>query len=137
MEMKAHIISAGISKGIAVVYQGPFSFLGDLDPMTGKILVPRHPLEGQSLAGKVLVCTTGKGSSAGDSAAWLAKEKGNVPAAIICVECEPVLAAAVILTGIPAVDRPEKDVFEYIHSGDEVAVDAVSGIISINNGVTG
>jgi len=131
MEIRAHTVSAGKAEGEAVVYNGPFSFLGDLDPATGKVPVPRHQLEGQSLVNKVFVFTTGKGSSAGDSAAWAAKQGGNVPAAMICLETEPILSGAVIITGIPTVDRPEKNVFELIKTGDYVKVDATAGIIEV------
>ena len=131
MEMRAHTVSAGKAEGEAVVYNGPFSFMGDLDPATGKVPAPRHQLEGKSLVNKVFVFTTGKGSSAGDTTAWAAKQKGNVPAAMICLESEPVLAGAVIATGIPTVDRPEKNVFELIKTGDYVKVDATAGIIEV------
>lgn len=131
MEIKAHTVSAGKAEGEAIVYNGPFSFLGDLDPNTGKVPAPRHQLEGKSLVNKVFVFTTGKGSSAGDSAAWAAKQKGNVPAAMICLESEPILSGAVIITKIPTVDRPEKNVFELIKTGDYVKVDATAGIIEV------
>jgi len=131
MEIKAHMISAGKAEGEAVVYNGPFSFLGDLDPATGKVPMPRHQLEGTSLVGKVFVFTTGKGSSAGDSAAWAAKQNNNVPAAMICLESEPILSGAVIITKIPTEDRPEKNVFELIKTGDYVKVDATAGIIEV------
>ncbi|TRZ50539.1 MAG: DUF126 domain-containing protein [Dehalococcoidia bacterium] len=131
MEIKAHMISAGKAEGEAVVYNGPFSFLGDLDPATGKVPMPRHQLEGTSLVGKVFVFTTGKGSSAGDSAAWAAKQNNNAPAAMICLESEPILSGAVIITKIPTVDRPEKNVFELIKTGDYVKVDATAGIIEV------
>jgi len=131
MEIKAHTISAGKAEGEAVVYNGPFSFMGDLDPATGKVPVPRHQLEGKSLVNKVFVFTTGKGSSGGDTVAWRAKKNGNVPAAIICIESEPVLSSSVINTKIPAVDRPEKNVFELIKTGDYVKVDATAGIIEV------
>jgi predicted aconitase with swiveling domain len=131
MKIRAHTISGGKAEGEAVVYNGPFSFLGDLDPANGKICLPRHPLEGKSIANKIFVCTTGKGSSGGDFAAWMAKEKGNAPAAIICQESEPVLSGAVIVTRIPAVDRPEKNVFEVIKTGDYVKVDATAGTIEV------
>ena len=114
MEIKAHMVCAGKAEGEAVVYNGPFSFLGDLNPATGKVPVPRHELEGISLVGKVFVFTTGKGSSGGDFAAWAAKENNNAPAAIICLESEPVLTGAVLVTKIPAVDQPEKNVLELI-----------------------
>jgi predicted aconitase with swiveling domain len=131
MEIRAHMVSAGKAEGQALVYKGPFSFMGDLDPTTGKIPVPRHLLEGETLANKVFVFTTGKGSSGGDCIAWMAKENGNAPSAIICLESEPVLSGAVIITGIPTVDRPEKDIFEMIQTGDYVKVDATAGLIEI------
>ena len=131
MEIRAHTVSAGKAEGEAVVYNGSFSFMGDLDPVTGTVPVPRHQLEGQSLVNKVFVFTTGKGSSAGDSAAWAAKQNGNVPAAMICLESEPILSGAVIITKIPTVDRPEKNVFELIKTGDYVKVDATAGIIEV------
>lgn len=131
MEIRAHMVSAGKAEGLALVYKGAFSFMGDLDPNTGRIPVPRHLLEGETLADKVFVFTMGKGSSGGDCIAWMAKENGNTPSAIICLESEPVLSGAAIATGIPMVDRPDKDVFEIIHTGDYVKVDATAGIIEI------
>ena len=131
MEIKAHKVCAGKAEGEAVVYEGAFSFMGDLDPLTGKVPVPRHPLEGQSLVNKVFVFTTGKGSSAGDYAAWAAKGNGNVPAAMICMESEPVLSGSVIITGIPMVDHPERNIFDLISTGDFIKVDADAGIIEI------
>jgi predicted aconitase with swiveling domain len=50
---------------------------------------------------------------------------------MICLESEPVLSGAVIVTGIPTVDKPEKDVFELIHAGDYIKVDATKGIIEV------
>jgi predicted aconitase with swiveling domain len=131
VEIKAHTICAGVAEGEAVVYQGPFSFLGDLDPATGNICAPRHPLEGESIVGKVFVFTTGKGSSGGDATAWIAKQNGNIPHAIICLESEPVLSSAVITTQIPTVDKPEKNIFEILKTGDFIRVDASSGTIKV------
>ncbi len=131
MEIRAHMVSAGKAEGEAIVYAGPFSFMGDMDPITGRICAPRHPLENVSLVDKIFVFTSGKGSSAGDCAAWNAKENGNVPAAMICLESEPVLSGAVIIAGIPTVDRPEQNVFDLIETGDFIKVDATLGIITI------
>jgi len=133
VEIRAHKVAAGKAEGEAIVYSGPFSFMGDMDPLTGKICAPRHPLEDVDITGKVFVFTTGKGSSAGDCAAWNARENGNVPAAIICRESEPVLSGAVIIAEIPTVDSPEKDVFDIIKTGDKVKVDADRGIVGITH----
>jgi len=131
MEIKAHTVSTGRAEGEAVVYNGPFSFMGDLDPDTGKVPAPRHVLEGQSLVNKVFIFTTGKGSSGGDSIAWMAKQKGNAPSAIICMESEPVLSGAVIAAEIPTVDHPEKNVLKLIKTGDYIKVDATRGVIEV------
>ncbi len=131
MEIKAHMVSAGKAEGRAVVYDGPFAFLGDLDPVTGKICMPRHKLQGVNLAYKIFVFTTGKGSSGCDFAAWNAKKNGKAPAAIICLESEPVLSGAVIATEIPAVDRPDVNVVAVIKTDDYVKVDATSGVIEV------
>jgi uncharacterized protein len=131
MVIKAHKVSAGTAEGEAVLYQGAFAFLGDLDPSTGKICLPRHRLEGVSLAGKIFVFTTGKGSSACDTAAWAAKKNGNAPAGIICLESEPVLSGAVIAAQIPTVDQPEADLFTLIETGDFVRIDATAGLIEV------
>jgi len=131
MEIKAHTVSTGKAEGEAVVYNGPFSFMGDLDPNTGKVPAPRHELEGQSLVNKVFVFITGKGSSGGDSIAWMAKQKGNAPLAIICMESEPVLSGAVIAAEIPTVDHPEKNVLKLIKTGDYIKVDATRGLIEV------
>jgi uncharacterized protein len=131
MEIKAHMVSAGKAEGRAVVYDGPFAFLGDLDPVTGKICMPRHKLQGVNLAHKIFVFTTGKGSSGCDFAAWNAKKNGKAPAAIICLESEPVLSGAVIATEIPAVDRPDVNVVAVIKTDDYVKVDATSGVIEV------
>jgi len=131
MEIKAHTVCAGKAEGEAIVYEGPFSFMGDMDPLTGRICVPRHPLEGKSLVNKVFLFTTGKGSSAGDCAAWAARENGKTPAAIICLESEPILSGAVIITGIPTVDRPQENPFDLVHTGDFIRVDADAGVVEI------
>jgi len=131
MVIRAHRICGGKAEGEAVVYQGPFSFLGDLDPATGRICLPRHPLEGVSVAGKVFVFVTGKGSGGSDVALWAAKKKGNAPVGIVCAESEPVLSGGVIAAGIPTVDRPEINIFERIKTGDWVRIDATEGVIRI------
>ena len=131
MKIKAHTICKGVAEGEAIVYKGAFSFLGDLDPTSGKIAPAGHPLEGQSIANKVLVFTSGKGSSGGPRFAWTAKRNGVAPCAIICLESEPVLSCGVIAAKIPTVDNPERDPFTLIETGDYVKVDASNGIVEV------
>jgi len=129
--IKGHTVCRGKAEGEAVVHRGPFSFLGDLDPATGKVPIPNHPLGGKSLASKICVFTTGHGSSGGPTYAWAAKRRGNAPAGMIFVNVEPIIATAVIAADIPTMDRLEKDPFNAIRTGDWVKVDATAGIVEV------
>jgi predicted aconitase with swiveling domain len=132
MKLKGHTVSPGKAEGEAIILEDPFSFLGELDPNTGKIASPLNKRFGQDLKGKVIVAPTGKGSSMGPVISWYAMKAGNNPAAIICLHAEAILASAAIVAGIPMVDKLNKNPFDYIKSGDHVKVDADAGIVEIN-----
>ena len=51
MKLKGHTVSPGKAEGEAVVLRVPFSFLGELDPATGKIASPLNEQFGQDLSG--------------------------------------------------------------------------------------
>lgn len=128
--IKGHKICGGKAEGEAIVYKGPFAFLGSMDSLTGKF-AKGHELEGESLANKVFVFTTGRGSSQVARVAMEAKRAGNVPSAMICLEADPVMAAAAIMSEIPMLDKPDKDPFGLIETGDFVKVDATQGIVEV------
>jgi predicted aconitase with swiveling domain len=133
MILHGHTVSRGKAEGEAVILKVPFSFLGELDPNTGKLASPLHEQFGQDLKGKVLVTPTGKGSSMGPIISWYGMKEGNNPAAIICLQAEAILASAAITAGIPMVDKLDKNPLEHIQSGDHVKVDATNGIVEIVN----
>jgi predicted aconitase with swiveling domain len=95
------------------------------DPQTGTVIERNHPIQGRSIAGKILVLESGKGSSVvqvdGFYQLWT---KGALPGAIILREAEPVIVSAAVVVGTTMVDRVEGDVYELIHDGDFVEVDA-------------
>lgn len=131
MKLKGHKINAGEAEGEAIVYRGPFSFVGDINPKNGVVPVPGHELEGQSLVNKVFIFTTGHGSSAGPYQAYSCKEAGNAPAALVCIEAEPVIALSAITADIPMVDKLEKNPLDVIETGDYVKVNATKGNVEI------
>jgi hypothetical protein len=131
MKLIGRTVNRGKAKGEAIVSRIPFSFLGELDPSTGKICSPSHELFGESLKDKIFVCPTGKGSSGGPNVAYIAKKKGNMPRAMIMKEIEPVLAAAILTADIPAIDRLDQDPLECIETGDYLEVDADQGIVEV------
>jgi predicted aconitase with swiveling domain len=131
MKVKGHTVNPGIAEGEAVVISTPFSFLGELDPTTGKVPSPSHELFGQSVRDKILVFPTGKGSTVGPIIAWYAMKARNNPKAMICVEAEPIIASVAITADIPMVHKLDKNPLEFIESGDYVKVDATAGTVEI------
>ncbi|MEA3339850.1 MAG: DUF126 domain-containing protein, partial [Chloroflexota bacterium] len=65
ISVPTRIVKAGQAEGEALVSPEPIGFLGGVDPDTGVIIEPGHPLEGQCVTGRVLVFPTGKGSTVG------------------------------------------------------------------------
>jgi predicted aconitase with swiveling domain len=131
MKLRGHTINPGRAEGEAIVTSIPFSFLGELDPDTGRVPSPSHELFGQSLASKIFVFPTGKGSSAAPIIAWFAMKNGNLPRAMVCVQAEPIVAAAAITVGLPMVDKLDRNPLAVIKTGDYVIVDATNATVEI------
>ncbi len=90
------------------------------------IIEKGHPLEGRSLAGRVLVFPTGKGSTVGSYTLYRLARNGLAPAAIINARSEAIVAVGAIIAGIPMVDMVE---IGLLHDGDYVIVD--DGVITV------
>ena len=89
----------------ALVSTQAISFFGSIDPDTGCVVERGHALEGQSVAGKVLVFPTGKGSTVGSYTLYRLKENGHAPLAILNAECETITAVGCIIAEIVCVDQ--------------------------------
>ena len=113
------IIKPGHAEGEALVSPDPIGFLGGVDPDTGVVIEAGHPLEGECVAGRVLVFPTGKGSTVGSYTLYRLARSGLAPAAIINAEADPVVAVGAIIAEIPMVDQVD---ISRIHTGDWVQV---------------
>lgn len=118
--LAARVIRAGRAEGVALVSGEPVGFLGGVDPDTGLVVEHGHPLEGQCVAGRVLVFPTGKGSTVGSYTLYRLARNGKAPAAIVCAESEPIVAVGAIIANIPMVDRVD---LSLIATGDRVRID--------------
>lgn len=104
------------------------SFFGGVDPETGIVTERGHDLEGHSIAGKVLVFPSGKGSTVGSYTLYQMKHNGVAPAAIINQQTETITAVGCIIAEIPCVDQVPLDAFT---TGMMVKVNGNNGIIEI------
>ncbi len=128
MNLIGRKISAGNAAGEALVTSMGISFFGGVDPETGRVVEKGHELEGQSVAGRVLVFPTGKGSTVGSYTLYRLKKAGLAPAAILNAEAETITAVGCIISDIPCVDHIPID---KIKTGMQVSVDGESGAVEI------
>ena len=119
----------GKAKGKALVSSDGISFYGGVDPATGKVVEKGHPLEGQSVKGKILVFPTGKGSTVGSYVLYDMKKRGTAPAAIVNKEIETIIAVGAIISEIPCVDRID---IKKIKPGQSLTVDGSRGKVTVD-----
>jgi predicted aconitase with swiveling domain len=93
----ARTLVPGTAEGRALVLDEPLSFWGGVDPETGEITDVRHPQHGASIAGRILVMPSGRGSSSSSSVLAESIRAGTAPAAIVLGEADPILALAAIV----------------------------------------
>lgn len=129
MRISAEPVTCGVVQAQAIVTRMQISFTGGLDPDTGIIREPDHELFGQSVAGKILVFPSGKGSTTGSWQYYAAYKRGNAPAGIINRSAEGVVAVSAIITGTPMVHKLQEDIFDVIRTGDVVKIDADKGYV--------
>jgi predicted aconitase with swiveling domain len=120
------MISPGKVEAEAIVSSEPIGFYGGIDPKTGIVIEKGHPLEGESVTGKVLVFPCGKGSTVGSYVIYGLEKNGVGPKAIVNEETETIVATGAILAGIPCVDHMDITQFK---TGDTLKVDADKGVV--------
>jgi len=128
MSYTGRTIFPGKAGGEALVSRMGISFYGGVDPETGIVTEAGHDLEGESIAGKVLVFPSGKGSTVGSYILYRLKKNGHAPAAIVNAECETITAVGCIIAEIPCVDQVD---LSPLKTGMHLQVDADHGSISI------
>lgn len=126
--MKGRTIFKGEATGEALVSSEGVSFYGGVDPDTGVVVEKGHPLEGQGVAGKILVFPQGKGSTVGSYTMYRLKKNNVAPLAIINKECEAIVAVGAIISEIPCVDSVD---ISQIKTGDKLKVNATEGVVEI------
>ena len=125
--LEGRIIKTGHCEGEALVSPEPLSFFGGVDAETGIVVEPGHPLQGQCVAGRVLVFPTAKGSTVGSYSLYRLKKAGLAPAGIINAESEPIVAVGAIIADIPMVDHVD---ITQIQTGEWVTIDGANVRVS-------
>jgi predicted aconitase with swiveling domain len=125
LEFTCRSISEGVGEGDVVLSTDALCF-ALCEAQTGVVLEQGHDLQGRSVAGKVLVMPTGKGSSVVQAdGLYRLIMHGTAPAAVVIEQPEPVLVSTIIAMEVPLVDTVEPGFYEAVAEGDHVVVDAV------------
>lgn len=119
---------AGEAHGKALVLDQPLSFWGGLDPASGVIIDRHHPQAGESVAGKVMVITSGRGSSSSSTVLAEALRAGKGPVAILLREPDEIIAVGALVIELlggpatPIVQLKSRD-HRALRTGDDVTID--------------
>ena len=125
--LEGRIIKSGHCEGEALVSPEPLSFFGGVDATTGVVVEPGHPLQGQSIAGRVLVFPTAKGSTVGSYSLYRLKKANLAPLGIVNAESESIVAVGAIIADIPMVDHVD---ITQIQTGEWVTIDGANVRVS-------
>jgi hypothetical protein len=131
--LEGRTIAEGVAEGEVLVSTEPISFYGAVDTETGEFIEEGHQLQGENIAGTVLVFPRGKGSTVGSYVLYGLSKEGTAPAAIINHETETIVATGAILGEIPCIDGIE-DAATRFDDGDRVRVDASAGTVTVLDG---
>ena len=132
MKIRGRVVVPGVVTGEAIVSKTPISFTGGMDPHTGVIREPGHEIYGKSVAGKILVFPTGKGSTTGSWQFYIAYKNGKAPIGIINVKTENVVATCAVITDTPMIHLLEKNPLDCIKTGDTITINGDDGFVEID-----
>lgn len=120
----------GMGEGPALVTSEGIAFNLGVDEVTGIVIETGHALEGECVAGRVVVCRSGKGSTAGSFSLLQLAQRGLAPAAIVNIQADAVITAGCVLAEIPLVHRLDTDITDF-RTGDTLRVDGSAGTVEV------
>ena len=127
-KFKGDGLVGGIGEGPALVTSQGIAFNLGVDEVTGIVIETGHALEGESVAGRVVVCRSGKGSTAGSFSLLQLAQRGIAPAAIVNMQADAVITAGCVLAEIPLVHRLNTNINGFA-AGAILRVDGTAGTV--------
>lgn len=106
--------------GKALVSKRRISFLGDVDPLTGKIRAQDSDIYREEISNKILIFRGGRGSTVGAMVIYSLKKNNKAPLAIVTRETDPVIISGAIYSNIPTVSEVDEEAFARIKTNDTV-----------------
>ena len=128
LETERVLVAAEV-RGRVLRLDEPLSLWGGLDPVSGRIIDPRHPQAGECVTDSLLAMERGRGSSSASSILLEAVRLGTAPAAILLAEVDGILALGAAVAREmygrqPAVLVLSPAGYRALETGAELAIDA-------------
>ncbi len=92
------VVAADVEGPVLVCSEG-LSFWGGVDPVTGGVIDAHHPQHGRSLAGRIVLMPTSRGSCSGSGVLLALALNGRAPQALVFREDEDILTLGALLAG--------------------------------------
>lgn len=99
-ELNAVLFVQNDSSGQILTCKEGLSFWGGVDPDTGTIIDAHHPDQGASLAGRIVLMPTSRGSCSGSGVMLQLARNGQAPAALVFREEEDILTLGALIAGL-------------------------------------
>ncbi len=120
-----------VVEGEVLVSADAFSPRYDLDRDTGVVSRKGHAIEGESLAGRILVTPAAKGGVAAGWALYDMQARGIAPKAFVFRTTNPVFVQGCVLARIGIMDRLEPDPVATLRTGDWVRIEPEAGTVTV------
>lgn len=128
MIVQGHKVAEGSARGPVALSTAPLSFLGEIDPVTGRVDNPASELNGKVITGQVLVFPEARGSTVGPYVLYGARKRNTGPAALVVHQADAIVASAAVIARLPCVEQVDLDLFR---AGEEVVVDGSKGTVEV------
>ena len=131
--LAAETLMAGSAEGEVLALDEPLSLWGGIDVDTGIICDATHPQAGQSLAQKILIMSSGRGSSSSSSTLLEAVRLNTAPSAIVMQHQDAILAIGALVAAdiyhchIPIVIVKSAEHWQQLRSSQRLQIKAEPG----------
>lgn len=130
-KFKCTKISGGKTEAEVVVSKDAVCFYL-VKPTTGVVVEKNHDIINQTIAGKILIMPSGKGSSVVQAdGLYKLSQTGHEPKGIIVEQADTVLVSSAIIMETPMVHKVDKAFYDSIKTGMKIILDADNGEITI------
>lgn len=123
------IVVPGDASAAVLVCDEGVSFWGGVNAESGIVQDAHHPQHGQSLAGKIVLMPTSRGSCSGSGVLLELALNGHAPAALVFHEAEDILTLGALISGrmfsrpLPVLNL-SKDSYDRVAALDHARIDA-------------